>query len=66
MTETTHTHSHTPSPSAPFWKRLDLAWVAILAIPLLVALFDPARFFPTLSFAGLPSFTRAFSSFLLC
>ncbi|MEY8095900.1 permease [Falsihalocynthiibacter sp. S25ZX9] len=52
MTETTHTHSHTPSPNAPLWKRLDMAWVAILIIPLLVALFDPAQFFPTLSFAG--------------
>lgn len=50
MTEATH--SHTPSSKPPVWKRVDLAWVVIIAIPLLVAFFDPAQFRPTLEFAG--------------
>lgn len=49
MTESTH--SHEPAANTPIWKRLDWAWVAIIAIPILVALIDPIQLFPTLSFA---------------
>ncbi len=39
-------------PNAPaLWKRADKAWVAIVLIPLALALFDPARVLPTISFA---------------
>ncbi len=39
-------------PNAPaLWKRADKAWVAIVLIPLALALFDPARVWPTISFA---------------
>lgn len=50
MTETTH--SHPPSPIPSLWKRIDKAWLAILVIPVLVALFDTPQLLPTLSFAG--------------
>ncbi|WP_380053840.1 permease [Falsihalocynthiibacter sp. SS001] len=50
MTETTHTHKH--SADTPVWKRLDMAWVAIIVIPLLVVMFDAPQFLPTLTFAG--------------
>lgn len=50
MSETTH--SHGPSINGPLWKRIDFAWVAILVIPLLVAVFDRTQLIPTLSFAG--------------
>lgn len=40
-----------PSPIPALWKRLDKAWLAILLIPLLLALFDPARVWPTIQFA---------------
>jgi len=33
------------------WKRLDKAWLAILLIPLALALFDPGQIWPTVTFA---------------
>jgi len=39
-------------PALPnLWKRLDKAWLVILAIPLILAIFDPARVWPTITFA---------------
>lgn len=49
---TDSTHADGPASNGPFWKRLDYAWVAIVAIPILVALIDPEQLFPTLSFAA--------------
>ncbi|MCG6901480.1 MAG: permease [Rhodobacter sp.] len=40
-----------PSALPTLWKRLDKAWLAILLIPLLLALFDPAQVWPTIRFA---------------
>ncbi|MEP2784864.1 MAG: permease [Pseudoruegeria sp.] len=41
------------TPAAPsLWKRIDKAWLCILIIPLLLALFDPSQVLPTISFAG--------------
>ncbi|MCB1368690.1 MAG: permease [Rhodobacteraceae bacterium] len=34
------------------WKRIDKAWLAILILPLLVALFAPSEVLPMLGFAG--------------
>lgn len=34
------------------WLRLDKAWLAVVVILALVALFDPTQFWPTLGFAG--------------
>ncbi|NRA99932.1 MAG: permease [Rhodobacteraceae bacterium] len=40
-------------PSAPqLWARVDKVWLVILAIPLLLAFFDPTELVPTLQFAG--------------
>ncbi|WP_068110572.1 permease [Tropicimonas marinistellae] len=47
MTDTTHS---SPSLSA-LWRRIDKVWLLILAIPLLVALFDAPQAVPTMSFA---------------
>lgn len=42
-----------PAPRLPqIWQRVDKAWLVILLIPLLLALFDPTRVWPTISFAG--------------
>ncbi|MCV6823528.1 MULTISPECIES: permease [Halocynthiibacter] len=49
MTDTPHTHA--PA-TPPIWRRIDGAWAAIVIIPLLVAIFDPAQFVPTITFAG--------------
>ena len=41
------------TPSLPsLWKRIDKAWLAVLVIPLLVLVFDPPQFWPTLIFAS--------------
>ena len=41
------------SPNLPsLWKRIDKAWLAILLIPALLAIFDPAQVWPTITFAG--------------
>ncbi len=42
----------TPPRLPLLWKRLDKAWLAILLIPLVLALFDPAQVWPTLDFAA--------------
>ncbi len=42
-----------PRPLLPaLWKRIDKVWIAIIAIPLLVALFDTPQFWPTVTFAA--------------
>lgn len=39
-------------PSAPdLWKRIDKAWLAVVLIPLIVALLDPPQAWPTVTFA---------------
>jgi len=40
------THSHGPG------RRFDRVWIAVLAMPLVIALFDPAQALETLRFAG--------------
>lgn len=40
-----------PSRRPSLWKRLDKAWLAILLIPIVVALFDPSQVMPTIEFA---------------
>lgn len=39
-------------PLAALWRRADKAWLAIVAIPLAVAVFDAANLIPTLRFAA--------------
>lgn len=39
-------------PIAPAWRRMDKAWLAILAIPLALAVLDPAQAWPTVTFAA--------------
>jgi len=34
------------------WRRIDKAWLAILAIPLILAILDPGQVWPTIEFAG--------------
>ena len=42
-----------PTPRLPdLWKRIDKAWLAVLIIPVLVLIFDPGQFWPTLIFAS--------------
>ncbi|KGB81922.1 permease [Rhodovulum sp. NI22] len=48
MTDTTLPTARLPA----LWKRLDKAWLAILLIPLVLALLDPGRVWPTLDFAA--------------
>lgn len=48
MADLTHSHGN---PST-IWGRLDKAWLFILLIPVLVAIFDPDQLLPTLEFAG--------------
>ena len=48
MTDTTLPPARLPA----LWKRLDKAWLAILLIPLVLALLDPGRVWPTLDFAA--------------
>ncbi|MCF6316714.1 MAG: permease [Marinosulfonomonas sp.] len=48
---TDHTHSHTDA-SASYWKRLDKAWLVIVLIPILLAIFDMPQLMPTVIFAG--------------
>lgn len=48
MADLTHSHGN---PST-LWGRLDKAWLFILLIPVLVAIFDPDQLLPTLEFAG--------------
>ncbi len=46
-------HVHGPvDASAPLWKRVDKAWLAILLIPVLLAIFDMPQLMPTVIFAG--------------
>ena len=41
------------SPTLPsLWKRIDKAWLAILLIPLVLAIFDPGQVWPTITFAA--------------
>lgn len=47
MTDLTQSLGHWPS----LWKRLDKAVLAIILIPLMLAIFDPEQVWPTLSFA---------------
>ena len=55
------------SPNLPsLWKRIDKAWLAILLIPALLAIFDPAQVWPTITFAGNAMPTRVCSLFLRC
>ena len=37
---------------AGVWKRIDKAWLAVLVIPLLVLILDPAKFLPVITFAA--------------
>ncbi|MGR3660883.1 MAG: permease [Paracoccaceae bacterium] len=48
MADLTHSHGN---PST-LWGRLDKAWIFILLIPVLVAVFDADQLLPTLEFAG--------------
>ncbi len=48
---TDHAHSHTAA-GAPFWKRLDKAWLVIVLVPILLAIFDMPQLMPTVIFAG--------------
>lgn len=48
MTDLTHSHG-TPG---SLWKRLDKAWVVIVLIPILIAIFDADQLWPTIEFAG--------------
>ena len=50
------------SPSLPgFWRRIDKPWLLVVLIPALVALFDPAQFWPTIQMvAGAMSHTGIF------
>ncbi len=50
------------SPSLPnLWRRIDKPWLLVVLIPALVALIDPARFWPTLEIvAGAMSHTGIF------
>lgn len=42
-----------PAPAAPsLWKRIDKVWLVILAIPLIVAVFDLTAVWPTITFAA--------------
>ncbi|TCP41479.1 permease [Rhodovulum marinum] len=41
----------TPGGLPALWRRVDKAWLAILLVPLLVALFDPGQAWPTVRFA---------------
>lgn len=47
MTDLTEGHSPTPG----LLKRIDKAWLAVLLIPLILAVFDPAQVWPTITFA---------------
>ena len=41
------------APDLPgLWKRLDKAWLVIVLIPLILAVFDPAQVWPTITFAA--------------
>ena len=33
------------------WRRVEKAWLAILLIPVVLAIFDPSQVWPTLDFA---------------
>ncbi len=48
MTDLTHNNST----GAALWSRIDKAWLAIVVILALVAIFAPAEFWPTVGFAG--------------
>ena len=48
MADLTHTHV---APLA-FWKRIDKALLAVVLIPLVLLIFDPAQVLPTVIFAG--------------
>jgi uncharacterized membrane protein YraQ (UPF0718 family) len=41
-----------PFDLAGLWRRIDKAWLAVLVIPLVVAILDPAQLWPVLSFAA--------------
>ncbi|WP_095590288.1 permease [Actibacterium ureilyticum] len=45
------THSHTHSHGSPLLKRLGGIWTVIAAIPLMLAVLDPAQIWPTVEFA---------------
>ena len=40
-----------PSPRET-WRRIDKVWLAVLVIPLIIAVLDPPQFWPTISFAA--------------
>lgn len=44
------TDASLPSPRDA-WRRIDKVWLAVLVIPLLIAVLDPSQFWPTLEFA---------------
>lgn len=44
--------AHPHGPTRRLWQRIDKAWLAVALVPVLLALFDPARLWPTLSFAA--------------
>ena len=44
--------SHPQGPVETLWNRIDPAWLAILAIPLVVWILDPPQAVPTVQFAG--------------
>ena len=51
--DTTMTDLTQKLPALPgIWKRIDKAWLAIVLIPVIVAVFDAEQVWPTLTFAG--------------
>ena len=48
---TDHIHRQIDA-SPPFWKRVDKAWLVIVLIPVLLAIFDMPQLMPTVIFAG--------------
>lgn len=51
MADQTHSYSR-GDVKPPLWKRLDKAWLVILLIPILLAIFDSPQLFPTVIFAA--------------
>ena len=51
MTDHAHNHARIDA-SAPIWKRVDKVLLAILAVPLLLAIFDLPQLWPTVTFAA--------------
>ena len=44
--------SQRPPRALSLWKRIDKVWLTILAVPLVLALFDPDRVLPTIQIVG--------------